>query len=81
MLGYFLRPITWSIFKPGVELSPFDRVEILYEILYPGVEMLYVPAIGSNKKARILKDGCQKYETYRNVFFSIWGVNKLDITV
>ncbi len=48
----------------------------------PGVEMLYVPAIGSNKEAGILKDGCRKYETYRNVcFFSILGVNNLDITV
>ncbi len=55
--------ITWSIFNPGVELSPVDRVEILYDYMEdcnPGVEMLYVPAIGSNKKAGILKDGCRK---------------------
>ncbi len=47
-------------FQPGVELSPVDRVEILYDYMEdfnPGVEMLYVPAIGSNKKAGILKDG------------------------
>ena len=36
--------------------------------------MLYVPAIGSNKKAQILKDGCRKYETYRNVCFFKFGV-------
>ncbi len=44
----------WSIFNPGVELSPVDWVEILYDYMEdfnPGVEMLYVPAIGSNKKA------------------------------
>ncbi len=72
-------------FNPGVELSPVDRVEILYdymEDLNPGVEILYVPAIGSNKKAGNFKRGCRKYETHRNVcFFPIWGVNNLDIRV
>ncbi len=44
----YRRPITWSIFNPGVELSPVDRVEILYDYMKdfnPGVEMIYVPAI------------------------------------
>ncbi len=67
-------PITWSIFNPGVELSPVDRVEILYDYMEdfnPEVEMLYIPAIGSNKKA----DGCRKYETYIAMFvFSQFGV-------
>ena len=59
-------------FQPGVELSPVDRVEILYDYMEdfnPGVEILYVPAIRSNKKVGNFKRGCRKYETYLNVFF------------
>ena len=36
-------PITWSIFNPGVELSPVNRVEIFCDYMddfNPGVEML-----------------------------------------
>jgi hypothetical protein len=37
-------PITWSIFNPGVELSPVNRVEIFCDYMddfNPGVETLY----------------------------------------
>jgi hypothetical protein len=44
--GYqqFKGPITWSIFNPGVELSPVNRVEIFCDYMddfNPGVETLY----------------------------------------
>ncbi len=79
-------PITWSIFNPGVELSPVDRVEILYDYMEdfnpgPGLKCYTFPPLEVTKMWEILKDGCRKYEAYRNVcFFSIWGVNNLDIT-
>jgi hypothetical protein len=34
-------PITWSIFNPGVELSPVNRVENFNDDFNPGVETLY----------------------------------------
>jgi hypothetical protein len=37
-------PITWSIFNPGIELSPVNRVEIFCDYMddfNPGVETLY----------------------------------------
>ena len=39
-----MGPITWSIFNPGVELSPVNRVEIFCDYMddfNPGVETLY----------------------------------------
>ncbi len=64
-------PLHGAFSTPGLN-SALLTVEILYDYMEdfnPGIEMLYVPAIGSNKKREILKDGCRKYETYRNGFF------------
>ena len=50
--------------------------------LNPGVEILYVPAIGCNEKGEILKEAAENMKRITMfVFFSIWGVNNLDITV
>jgi hypothetical protein len=74
LTGLKFFAITWTISTPGLKCYK------------PGVEMLYVPGICNShaevKKREILKDGCRKYEMYRNTyFFPIWGVNNLDITV
>ncbi len=78
-------PITWSIFNPGVELSPVDRIEILYDYMEdfnPGVEILYVPAIGSKMLENVIKGAAENMKRIAMfVCFSIWGVNNLDITV
>jgi hypothetical protein len=44
LTGLKLFAITWSIFNPGVELSPVNRVEIFCDYMddfNPGVETLY----------------------------------------
>jgi hypothetical protein len=59
---YFISkgPITWSIFNPGVEFSPVDRVEIFCDYMddfNPSVETLYYTfsaSIRGSKKAFIL---------------------------
>ena len=43
-LMLFKRPIAWRNFKPGVELSPVNRVENFCDYMddfNPGVETLY----------------------------------------
>jgi hypothetical protein len=56
----FKGPITWSIFNPGVELSPVNRVEMFCDYMddfNPGVETLYYTfsaSIRRSKKAFIL---------------------------
>ena len=55
-----IRPITWTTFNPGVELSPVNRVEIFCDYMddfNPGVETLYYTfsaSIPGSKKVFIL---------------------------
>jgi hypothetical protein len=48
-------PITWSIFNPGVELSPVNRVEIFCDYMddfNPGVETLYYTFSASIRRSK-----------------------------